>query len=293
MMTRRQFFHNTVALVYDFDGTLSPQPMQEYTILPELNIKAKDFWEEVSEETKETESEMMLVYMRLLLEKAEQKGIHLDKDKLTKLGKDVKYFPGVETWFERINNFVKTEGNGNVKIEHYIISSGMMEILDGISIRKYFKNIYASAYHFNHHNTATFPKLLITDTNKTQFLYRINKGKLKLAESINDHMPDHERAIPFSNIVYFGDGETDIPSMTVTKVNGGHAIAVYKKQSGNGLKVCRKLLDEKRVHFIAPADYSEKSILEKRVRLLLKSVIADIEYQRELFGCRRENSTDL
>jgi 2-hydroxy-3-keto-5-methylthiopentenyl-1-phosphate phosphatase len=289
MVKRRHYSQNTIAIVYDFDGTLSPQPMQEYTVLPELGIPAKDFWKEVSKQARLTESEGMLVYMRLLIEKAETKQIHLGKEELSKLAKEIKYFPGVDTWFARINNYVKQIGRGKSKIEHYIISAGMKEILVGSSIAKKIKNIFASEYHFDHHGVAVFPKQLITDTTKTQFLFRINKGKQKLTESINQHMPEHKRKIPFSNIIYIGDGLTDVPSMVVTKQNGGHSIAVYKPKSNKGVSVCRELLKEKRVHFIAPADYAEDGILETRMKLLLKAVVSSIDYDRELYACKRQN----
>jgi 2-hydroxy-3-keto-5-methylthiopentenyl-1-phosphate phosphatase len=289
MAKRRHYAQSKIAIVYDFDGTLSPQPMQEYTVLPELGIRAKEFWKEVSKQARDTESESMLVYMRLLIEKAESKKIHLGKEELAKLAKEIKYFSGVETWFARINNYVKEIGHGKSKVEHYIISAGMREILIGSSIAKEFNNIFASEYHFNHHGVAIFPKQLITDTTKTQFLFRINKGKQKLTESINQHMPEHERPIPFSNIIYIGDGLTDVPSMVVTKQNSGHSIAVYKPKSKSGLSVCKELLKANRVHFIAPADYKENGILETRIKLLLRAVISTIDYDRELYACRREN----
>lgn len=289
MATIGKFIQNTIAMVYDFDGTLSPQPMQEYTVLPEIGVRPDEFWKEVRRESKETKSESMLVYMRLLLEKAEQKKIHIGRDDFSKMAKQIEYFPGVENWFDRVNAFVKEESNGKARIEHYMISCGIKEILEGISIRQYFKNIYASQYYFNHHGVATFPKLLITDTTKTQYLFRINKGKQKLTESINEHMPEQQRPIPFSNIIYIGDGLTDVPSMSVTKQNGGNTIAVYKKGSKKGVKACEVLLQAGRVHFLAPADYSEGSLLEKRVGLLLRSVIANVEYQKELFDCRRKH----
>lgn len=289
MTEKRIFRQKKIALIYDFDGTLSPQPMQEYTVLPSLGIVPEVFWKEVSKEAKDTESESMLVYMRLLLEKAEEKKAHIGKEALAKLAADIEYFPGVETWFKRLNDFVKTESEAKITLDHYIISAGMKEILEGVSIRKYFANIFASEYHFNHHGVATFPKQLITDTSKTQFIFRINKGKEKLSESINQHTPEHKRPIPFSNIIYIGDGLTDVPSMTVTKQLGGHAIAVHKKGSKKGVKVCKELLSAKRVDFLAPADYSENSILEVRMQQLLKSVIAKINYEKELFLCQREN----
>jgi 2-hydroxy-3-keto-5-methylthiopentenyl-1-phosphate phosphatase len=289
MRDRRTFSQNIIAVVYDFDGTLSPQPMQEYTVLPSLGIDAQTFWDEVAKEAKETDSEGMLVYMRLLLEKTEERKAHIGKNDLAKLAVGIKYFPGVESWFTRINDFVKKESGGKTKIRHYVISAGMKEILEGVSIRKYFFNVFASEYHFNHHGVATFPKQLITDTSKTQFLFRINKGKEKLSESINQHTPEYKRPIPFSNIIYIGDGLTDVPSMTVTKQLGGYAVAVHKKQSTKGVQVCKELLAANRVDFIAPADYSVSKILETRMHLLLKSVISKINYERELFKCKRKN----
>lgn len=292
MIKKRQFVQDTIALVYDFDGTLSPQPMQEYTVLPKLGVKPSDFWEKVNRQSRENGEESMLTYMRLLLEEADKKDIHIGRKEFNELGKHVRYFPGVESWFDRIDTVVKTKSSGKIKVCHYIISAGLREILDGVSIKKYFKNIYASEYHYDHHKRATFPKLLMTDTAKTQFLFRINKGKEDLRESINSHMPAIERPIPFENIIYIGDGETDVPSMTVTLQNGGNAIAVFRKgldlKSKKTREVCKELLKADRINFVALADYSEGSGLERRVHLLLDSVMARIEYQRELFICKKE-----
>ena len=290
MAIQNRFVQNTIAIIYDFDGTLSPQPMQEYTVLPKLGVEPREFWKEVSKESRETVSEAMLVYMRLLLQKAEDARTHIGRNDLVRMGKAIKYFPGVEQWFTRINKFVQKEGRGRIKIKHYIVSAGLKEILQGTSIRKQFERIYASEYYFDHHDKATFPKLLITDTAKTQYLFRINKGKEDLGESINDHMHESLRPIPFANIIYIGDGITDVPSMAVAKSNGGNTIAVYKKNSHQGKSVCEKLLDVGRARFIAQADYRSGSNLDRRVKILLRSVIANIEYERELFDCRRIHS---
>jgi len=287
-----EFIQDIVALIYDFDGTLSPQPMQDYTVLPMLGIKPAAFWEEVNRQSEDLGEESMLTYMRLLLEKAQQGNLRIGREEFKKLGREVKYFRGVETWFNRINHFVAKAGDGRVNVRHYIISAGLKEILDGISVRKHFHNVFASEYHYNQDQLATFPKLLVTDTTKTQFLFRINKGKERLTESINTHMPHGERPIPFGNIIYIGDGETDVPSMAVTRQSGGNAIAVFKAgKAERELKTqatCKELLAAGRVNFIAPADYSSGSVLERRVHILLRSVIARIEYERELFSCNRE-----
>ncbi|MHB1100036.1 MAG: HAD family hydrolase [Burkholderiales bacterium] len=296
-MHNKKFTQNVIALVYDFDGTLSPQPMQEYTVLPQIGIAPKDFWDEVGRQTRELEEEPMLAYMRLLVEKADEKKVHVGRDEFRKLGKHVEYFPGVETWFDRVNQFVRDHSNNQIKVSHYIVSAGLKEIIEGVSIKKYFKQVYASEYHYDHHKVATFPKLLITDTGKTQFLFRINKGKESLSQSINGHMAPGARPIPFGNMIYIGDGETDVPSMTVTKTQGGNAIAVYRggktKKDLRTREACKTLLSANRVNFIAPADYSEGATLERRVHLLLKSIISRIEYEREVFFCRKENELPL
>lgn len=283
------FNRNTIAIVYDFDGTLSPQPMQEYTVLPKLGVEASDFWHEVEQQTERDQGEGMLVYMRLLLEEAERKRIHIGRKDFAAMARFIEYFAGVETWFRRMNEFVRRTGKGKVRLKHYLISAGLREILEGTSLRRHFSQIYASEYHYDHHGVATFPKVLITDTTKTQYLFRINKGRELQTESINEHMPEFERPIPFQNMVYIGDGHTDVPSMTVTRQNGGNAVAVYKPDSERSLQVCRTLLEARRVNFIAPADYRHHGVLEKRMQLLLSTLIAAIGYKRELYACRHEH----
>jgi len=285
----KSFFQNTIALVYDFDGTLSPQPMQEYTVLPKIGIEPAQFWGMVNREARETESDPMLVYMRHIIEALERAKVDVKRDDFARMARLIKYFPGVATWFTRMNAYVKRRSRGQVKLQHYLISAGQREILDGVSIRRHFKRIYASEYHFNHHGVATFPKLLVTDTLKTQFLFRINKGREAVTESINEHMPEAERPIPFPNMIYLGDGMTDVPSMALTKKSGGHAIAVYDPRGERGRATCTKLLHAGRVDFIAEADYRSDSKLSRRVQLLLDAIVADVAYRREAFACLQEN----
>jgi hypothetical protein len=285
----KSFFQNTIALVYDFDGTLSPQPMQEYTVLPKIGIEPAQFWAMVNREARETESDPMLVYMRHIIEALERVKVDVKRDDFARMARLIKYFPGVGTWFTRMNAYVKRRSRGQVKLQHYLISAGQREILDGVSIRRHFKRIYASEYHFNHHGVATFPKLLVTDTLKTQFLFRINKGREAVTESINEHMPEAQRPIPFPNMIYLGDGMTDVPSMALTKKSGGHSVAVFDPGKGHGRATCVKLLDAGRVDFIAPADYRAASKLSRRVQLLLDAIIADVAYRREAFACLQEN----
>ncbi len=284
-MTRQ----NTIALVYDFDGTLSPQPMQEYTLLPKLGVTPDEFWGRVQRESAETVSEKMLVYMRLVLELAQERHVKISRRDFRAMAADIAYFPGVEDWFTRINAYVKERSAGRVKVQHYIISAGMKEILEGVSIRRHFKQIYASEYHFNFQGIATFPKVLITDTSKTQYLFRVNKGRETLNESINEHMPEAERPIPFHNMIYVGDGMTDVPSMALTKKNGGHTIAVYPERHDTDREVCVRLLEAGRVDFIAPADYRPRSQLSRRTELLLDALVSQIAYRQETDLCRREN----
>jgi len=286
----KSFFQNTIALVYDFDGTLSPQPMQEYTVLPKIGVEPAQFWSMVNREARATESDPMLVYMRHIIEALERARVDVKREDFAAMAGKIEYFPGVTTWFARMNAYVKRRSRGQVGLQHYLISAGQKEILDGVSIRKHFKRIYASEYHFNHHGVATFPKLLVTDTLKTQFLFRINKGLELVTESINEHMPEAERPIPFSNMVYVGDGMTDVPSMALTKKSGGHTVAVYDPQSERQRAICLKLLDAGRADFIAEADYRKGSKLSRRVQLLLDAIVADVAYRREAWETRIEES---
>ncbi len=284
-----RFFQNTIALVYDFDGTLSPQPMQEYTVLPKIGVEPAQFWAMVDEDARKTASDKMLVYMRHILEALEREKVDVKRADFAAMARSIEYFPGVTTWFSRINAYVKRRSRGQVALRHYLVSAGQREILDGVSIRKHFARIYASEYHFNHHGVATFPKFLVTDTLKTQFLFRINKGIEDVTESINEHMPEADRPIPFPNIVYLGDGMTDVPSMALTKKNGGHSVAVFNPVKARERATCVKLLEAGRVDFIAEADYRSDSKLSKRVELLLDSIIADVAYRREAHACVMEN----
>ncbi|MGE0386560.1 MAG: HAD family hydrolase [Gammaproteobacteria bacterium] len=285
---RERFLQDTIALVYDFDGTLTPQPMQNYTVLPSLGVDADTFWAEVNREVARTGGDQMLTYMRLLVETVEQNRKHVTREDLRRLATGIVYFPGVEGWFARINDYVRKASGGKVKVHHYLVSAGLREILEGVSIKREFERIYASQYFFDHHERATFPTVVINDTAKTQYLFRINKGRERPGESINEYMPENERPIPFTHLLYIGDGMTDVPSMTVTKKNGGHAIAVHRPRDEHTLEVCRTLARGNRIDYFAPADYRAGRTLERRVRVILDLMLAHIRFERERHDFRRE-----
>lgn len=274
---------NIIALVYDFDETLSPKAMQEYTILDEIGITGKEFWESSSKEARKNKADSMLTYMRLIIEKATEKKIPLTKKLLTSLGKKVEYFKGVENyWFDAIDAYVKEKSAGQVKVEHYVISAGNREILEGVSIFKKFTEVYASEYFFDFRKQATFVNRVITDTTKTQYIYRINKGVLDTSKSVNDHMPKAKRRIPFENIIYYGDGDSDVPCMALTKGSGGSSVAVYKPNSAKKIEKCKQLLKADRIDFYAPADYRAGKKLEEKTRLILDKMIAGIVYKNKV-----------
>lgn len=282
MTTANRFNQNTIALIYDFDGTLSPQPMQEYTVLPKLGSNPKKFWEKVKRETKEQKATEIITYMRLMYEELELKRLHIARNDLKALAKGILYFPGVETWFDEVNQYVKSKSRNSVKVRHYVISSGLREILEGTSIFKKLDGAFGSQYFFDHHGRATFVNRVITDSSKTQYLFRINKGKEDLAESVNEHMPRGERPIPFDNMIYFGDGETDVPSMAVTREQGGYAVAVHQPHKGKAK--CRDLFAASRIDFYAPADYRKGRELWRKTTLILDKMISSIAYEKERYA---------
>jgi 2-hydroxy-3-keto-5-methylthiopentenyl-1-phosphate phosphatase len=278
------FKHNVIAIVYDFDGTLTPQPMQEYTILPEIGIKnGRKFWGRVNEESKRTNGEEIVTYMRLMLEESKSRHYPVTVRKLNQLAKNINFFPGVHTYFKRINNYVKNHLIEKVELRHYVISAGLKEIISGTAIAEYIYKIFASEYYYDEYGAAVFPKVIVNDTLKTQFIFRINKGKENLSENINLHMPLPARPVPFQNILYIGDGLTDVPCMTVIRKNGGYAIAVYKSHNSAGKNICKELLKAERVDFIAGADYRSGSELDHLVKLMLDNMAEGIRYGRQSF----------
>lgn len=280
------FGKKTIALVYDFDGTLSPRPMQEYTFLPKIGEDPKAFWRECNETARAQDADPLITYMHLMYKKAKARSVRIDRDDLVALGRDVELFPGVEEWFGNIADYIqlRSEVHQGVELRHYLISSGLVEIIEGTRIYPNFHNVFASEYWFDPYDLP-YPKRVITDTGKTQYLFRINKGVEKLGDSINEHMPEAERPIPFANMIYFGDGDTDVPSMAVTRKNGGHAIAVHS--GGKTRAKCVNLFKAGRCDFFAQADYRRGSDLFKRTTLLIDRILADIRVQEETWQMAR------
>lgn len=265
-----EFSQNTIALVYDFDGTLSPEAMQHYGVLPSLEIDPSDFWSEVKTKKADEEAEELLVYMREMISIADQKKVKLNREVFSDHGSKIQFFEGVTDWFDRINNFVSTIGDGKVKCEHYIVSSGLKEMIDGCKIAKEFQAIFACEFSYDHYGHPNWPARVISDTSKTQYLFRINKGVLDLNQSINSHTPLNERPIPFDNMIYFGDGDTDVSSMAVVMQNGGHAVAVHKPGEDN--QKCQALRQAKRIDFFCEADYRDGSTLDEMVKQTLQVI---------------------
>lgn len=283
--SRAGFEKKVIALVYDFDGTLSPRPMQEYAFLPQVGVDAAAFWRETNRVAREQEADPLITYMHLLYKKAKDAGVRIDREDLVAQGRAVELFPGVTEWFDEIGGYValRSESQG-VSVRHYLISSGLTEIIEGTPIYGRFHNVFASEYWFDAYDLP-YPKRVITDTGKTQYLFRINKGVEDLGETINQHMPEIERPIPFSNMIYFGDGDTDVPSMSVMRKNGGHAIAVHPP--GKSKEKCVNLFKAGRIDFFAAADYRRGSDLFKRTCLLIDRMLADIRVNEELWRIER------
>lgn len=276
-----KFSKKTIALVYDFDGTLSPRPMQEYAFLPKIGIDPAQFWKESNAVAKEHKADPLITYMHLLYKKAKEAGVRIDREDLVAQGRDVELFPGVLEWFDAIEDYTKIRAESHgITLRHYLISSGLTEIVEGTPIYHHFHNVFASEYWFDAYDLP-YPKRVITDTGKTQYLFRINKGVEDLGETINEHMAEAERPIPFSNMIYFGDGDTDVPSMAVTRKSGGHAIAVHPPKKDR--KKCVDLFKAGRIDFFAPADYRRGSDLFNRTCLLIDRILADIRVEEEMW----------
>ena len=256
----------TVAFMYDFDKTLCDQDMQNYAFIPNLGMSSEEFWGGVESFRRKNYMEGILGYLYYSMLKCEEKNIPFTNEYLQECGKDIRFYKGVQNWFDRINQYGESLG---VKIEHYVISSGIKEIIEGSEIKDKFKKIFACQYYFNDEGKAVWPKIAINYTQKTQYVFRISKGIYDETDNkkVNDKMSD--RIIPYEQMIYFGDGITDIPCMTLIKKQGGVSIAVYPK--GQKSKVTALLLDN-RVNYISPADYQEGSDLDSLVKCIIQEM---------------------
>ncbi|MBQ1244704.1 MAG: haloacid dehalogenase-like hydrolase [Clostridia bacterium] len=267
----------TIGILYDFDKTLCTTDMQEYDFIKNLGITPNEFWGEAARLTKKYEMEKILSYMLVMIRKCKEKGIPLTEEYLRSCGEHVELFKGVLTWFDRINAFGESLG---VDIEHYIISSGTYEIIEGTPIAKYFKKVFACKYIYDENGEAVWPAHAINYTLKTQYIYRISKGILDLTDdySVNREQDESLRRIAYQNMIYLGDGMTDIPCMKMVKERGGKSIAVYHEGEGDTVK---PLVDDDRINYVCAADYSENSTLERIVKLMIENMAITEKLKKE------------
>ena len=267
----------TIAIMYDFDKTLSTSDMQNFGFIKKLGMSTSEFWGETSELTEKNHMDKILSYMFMMVKKSKEKGIKLTEKFLNECGTDVEFQNGVLTWFDRINEYANSLG---ATVEHYIISSGTTEIIMGTPIAKYFKKIYGCNFLYDEDGVAMWPSLSINYTQKTQYIFRIAKGALDITDddSVNMHM--ELKPIPFENMIYIGDGLTDIPCMKIVKDAGGKSIALYPHGSEEKVK---NLVEDKRINFVCVADYQKDSSLEKFVKAMIQSrcIQNDLKYIEE------------
>lgn len=252
--------------MYDFDKTLSTHDMQDYAFIPSLGQEPDAFWSRAAAHGRERGMDNILSYMYAMMKEARAAGKPIRRETLRQMGESVVLFPGVAEWFDRVNAAGSALG---LDIKHYIISSGIREIILGTPIARYFHQIYACEFHYDEHGEADWPANAINYTGKTQYLFRINKGVLDVTNvaDLNRYTPEHLRPVPFSRMIFLGDGATDIPIMRLTRRNGGRSLAVYTQRDS-----VRDLLSEGRVDAIVPADYRPDSELDTFVMRRLREI---------------------
>jgi phosphoglycolate phosphatase-like HAD superfamily hydrolase len=256
-----------IGIIYDFDRTLASEDLQNFSFIPSLGMTPEAFWEKTNQNSLKYGMEKILSYMYMMIEESKKRGIALTKEYLFSLGKSVRFFPGLETWFKRINSYGEEQG---VSVEHYIITSGTKEIIEGTKIAKEFTKIFGCEFLFSNENqTAFWPKIAINYTMKTQYFFRIAKGIFNQADDDKVNERTKEKRIKYRNLIYIGDGLTDVPAMLMAKENGGKSIAVYPKHQEEKAKM---LVHDERVNFICEADYSQHSLLEKVVKLNIQQM---------------------
>jgi phosphoserine phosphatase len=266
----------TVALIYDFDGTLSAGNMQEYDFIPAVGKSNHDFWFESSRLARDADADPILTYMARMIAEARRSGVPITRERFQEFGRSVKLFPGVEQWFGRVNRHGDRLG---LNIVHYINSSGIREMIEGTSIAGEFRKIYACSFLYDEAGEAYWPGVAINYTNKTQFIFKINKGVEAVwdGKAVNEFIEESRRPVPFRRMIYFGDGTTDIPCMRLVKSSGGYSIAVYNPVDTGARPVAERLLGENRVDFVTPADYGEGGQLDRIVHTIIDKIAAEVK----------------
>jgi hypothetical protein len=273
-----------LAICYDFDKTLSPNDMQAQGYIQSLKEDTDAFWKESNTLASDNDMDQNLAYMYLMVEKSKGK-FYVTKNKLMEYGSQVKLFNGVEGWFKRINEYGNEKG---VQVEHYIISSGLKEMIEGTVIASEFKKIYASCYYYGESGEALWPAQAINYTNKTQFLFRIEKGILNINDQkVNDYIAHSELRVPFRNIVYIGDSATDIPCMKLVNTYGGHSIGVFNPETQDKSKVYT-MMAQNRIKYFAEAIYSKDSNLEKLLKMIIDKTAVTEVLEKRHFECNAE-----
>ena len=270
----------TIALIYDFDGTLAPGNMQEYDFIPAVGKSNKEFWHDANQLAEEQDADMVLTYMARMIQEARSKGLSLRREAFQESGRRVTLYKGVREWFARINAYGAARG---IRILHYINSSGLKEIIEGTEIAHEFRRIYACSFLYDIDGVAYWPAVAVNYTNKTQFIFKINKGVESVFDSklVNQYIEEDKRPVPFRRMIYVGDGTTDIPCMRLVKNFGGHSIAVYNPASAKvGRKDLASLIRDNRVNHVCAADYTEGSEIDRLVKLIIDKIAVDFELQQ-------------
>ncbi len=274
------------AIIYDFDKTLCTRDMQEYSLIPELGYQEPaQFWKEVAQLSEASRMDGISAYLYYLLKKFREQGRTIRRESFAQVGRQVVLYPGVDTWFQRINAYGASLG---LEVEHYVISSGMGEIIDSTPIASQFRRIYACRYYYDENGEAVWPAQIINYTTKTQFIFRVNKQVLDEndEEDLNAYVDPEQRPVPFSRMIYIADGLTDVPCMKVVKEYGGRSIVVYNPQSARAGMTAVRLVQEGRANYMCEADYRSGRAMEELVRLVLDHIGAD-EKLRDREGARQ------
>ena len=268
-----------IGLIYDFDGTLSPGNMQEFGFIQAIGQTPEEFWTKSDHIAIGQDASNILAYMKLMHDEAKKNHIRLTREGFRRYGTDIKLYEGVRDWFRNINAYGKEHG---VIIEHYINSSGLTEIIEGSPIAREFKHIFAGSFIYDQNGEAEWPGIAVDFTAKTQYLFKIQKGifSSRDAKRVNESWADDDKRLPFTNMIYFGDGDTDVPSMKLVKMSGGHAIAVFDPSRPGKKETAQKLLRQDRVNFITPATYTRDSRTFRLVCAIIDKIKADTELRQ-------------
>jgi phosphoserine phosphatase len=272
---------NTIAFIFDFDDTLAPDSTSGF--LHHFGVDVQAFWKKDVQELIEKDWDPIPAYLYQMI-RLSNNSKRITREALAEWAKQITYYPGVENIFDSLRQHAKAV-DPTLKLEFYLISSGIAGILRHTSIAKHFEDIWACDFDYDDEGQILFPKKVVSFTDKTRYIFHISKGIFGEKSrgrpfDVNQKVESRDLRVPLNQMIFVGDGYTDIPCFSLVRKGGGIAIGVYDSDNRDKWGRAWGFIEQQRVSNLVPADYTPKSALANSLMMSIESIVRRVELNR-------------